>query len=138
MDVRIICSLISLAGIAISGLVSWFVSRSSAAKEIEKMKLSWEREDVVSSDEEFGEMCSAVTVAIHNSSGSNRAKANAYVATVRSKEQGTLGNLLDELHASLLSVNRLNEVNVILTKVIDEKRRRKSTQHTEDKQPPAE
>lgn len=128
MDVRIICSLISFAGIAISGLVSWFVSRSSAAKEIEKMRLSWEREDVVSSDEEFGEMCAAVATSVHYDSFTNRSKAGALVASVRSKEQGTLGNLLDDLYFSLERTHNTTTIDELLSKVIIEKRKRKCTQ----------
>ena len=95
------------------------------------MRLSWEREDVVSSDEEFGKMCSAVAVSVHDNSYTNRAKAASHVASIRSQEQGTLGYLLDELYFSLKKSQNSSVTDDLLTKVIEEKRKRKGAPRTD-------
>ena len=56
MKTEIVCAIIALVGTAVSGLLSWFVSRSSAVKEVEKLRLTWEHETIVTSDDEFAEL----------------------------------------------------------------------------------
>ena len=51
MKTEIVCAIIALVGTAVSGLLSWFVSRSSAVKEVEKLRLTWEHETIVTSDD---------------------------------------------------------------------------------------
>ena len=62
MKTEIVCAIIALVGTAVSGLLSWFVSRSSAVKEVEKLRLTWEHETIVTSDDEFAEMVSSVAL----------------------------------------------------------------------------
>ena len=138
MDVKIICALISTGGIALSGLISWFVSRSSASKEIEKMKMEWDREDVVSSDDEFAEMCSSVAAYIHHIDTMKRIEAASRVASVRSKEQGQLAELLDILYSLLIKTKQADVLDEALTNVIEEKRNRKSAHRAPRNQPPTE
>ena len=58
---EVVYALISLAGAVVSSVLAYFISKSSAQREIEKMRIGWEREDSLSSDEEFTEMVIAVT-----------------------------------------------------------------------------
>lgn len=62
------CAIIALTGTLFSVLCSWFVSRQLTKVEIEKMQRTWEREDVVSSDDEFAQMAESVAVYIHSES----------------------------------------------------------------------
>ena len=117
-------NLISLAGVVISSLIAWFVSRSTASKEIEKLRLTWEREDVVSSDDEFAEMAAAVARFLRSDSPHNLAAASSRVAAIRSKESGRLGECLDSLYASLTNCER-QAIEQALTAVIEEKRKTK-------------
>lgn len=68
IDSTIICTIITAIGTIISGLIAWFVSRSSTKAEIEKIKESWKREDIVSSEKEFAEMAETVGRYLQNSS----------------------------------------------------------------------
>lgn len=124
MKTEIICTLITFAGIAFSAIVSYVISRSTANKEIEKMKLTWEREDVVSSDDEFAEMAGTVAKFVSNSSGQAKRSAMEQVAAIRSKETGELGRLLDELYLDLQSGYPSN-ADIKLSQVIDKKREAK-------------
>lgn len=124
MTTEVVCALIATVGAITSAVISWFVSRYSANKEVEKMKLLWKREDVISSDEEFAEMSSAVARCLQSSSKRHRIDAMAKVAAIRSKELGEMAARLDSLYNALNSDSDLN-INEELTKVIDEKRNAK-------------
>lgn len=126
MDPKIIVALISAAGVVISALVSLVISRNAAKKEIEKMKLEWEREDVVSTDDEYAAMASAVASYLHSSAPNT--KAVSTVAAIRSKENGDLASLLDKLYKDLTSTDkeRFQRIESDLGEVIAEKRKRKS------------
>ena len=125
MTSEIICALITAGGVLFSAIVSYAISRSTANKEIEKLKLTWEREDVVSSDDEFAEMAEAVAKFIHNCNSSNQRDALGKVAAIRSKETGELGALLDKLYAAIRT-GIPSDANEQLTKVINQKRETKS------------
>ena len=122
---EVICTTITVCGVIISALISSAISRSTANKEIEKMRLSWEREDVISSDDEFANMAGAVAKFINHSSPANQRNAIEQVASVRSKETGALGRLLDELYMDINSDN-VNNADIHLSQVIDQKREAKS------------
>ncbi len=129
MSAEIICALIAIAGTAVSAGVSWFVSRSTANKEIEKMQLAWEREDVISSDDEFAEMAACVAEFVQSYYGLHQRNAIAKVAAIRSKETGELGKLLDELYDAIKSCD-YSRTNLTLSAVINEKRNAKSKCNT--------
>lgn len=132
MTIEVICSLITVGGVVFSALISYAISRSTANKELEKMKLSWEREDVVSSEDEFAGMASAVAKFVDYNNPRNRANAMEQVAAIRSKEVGTLGRLLDELYLAVQSGNH-SEADIRLSQVIDQKREAKSKANTTDR-----
>lgn len=123
MSTEAIVALIAAAGTIGSALIAWLVARSTAAKEIEKMKMQWARDDIVSSEEEFTEMVSTVSAYLH--SFAPNTKAVSAVASLRSKENGDLAVLLDKLYADLAAGNTPHaKTDADLSKVIEEKRKR--------------
>lgn len=105
-----------------------------ANKEIEKMKLSWQREDMVTSDEEFAEMASVVAKFCAFATGGWSDEAIERVAAIRSKESGILGQIMDDLYSSI-KYNRFQEADMHLTAAINEKRRIKTQSALPDNQP---
>lgn len=132
MTTEIICALVTVGGTLLSTLIAFFVSRSTANKEIEKMKLTWEREDVISSDDEFAEMASAVATYVQNGWSGNQCTAMSKIAAIRSKEIGSLALKLDQLYTSV-SRGNANSADSLLTEVINEKRQAKSKTDTSDR-----
>lgn len=124
MPTEVISALIAAGGAVLSAFVAWFVSRAAANKEIDKLKLTWAREDVITSDEDFSTMCAAVSRYIHSQRYRDKSAAAALVAAVRSKESGVLAEKLDKLNRALLDNNSLS-IDSCLTEVIDEKRKAK-------------
>ena len=128
MSPEILSTLITAGGIIFSTGISWCVARHTANKELERMKLSWEHDDVVASDDEFSEMAAAVSKYLAQIIDGRWSKADdaiVKVAALRAKEIGALANALDVLYAYLLEGNT-NEIQEALTKVIEEKRNAKS------------
>ena len=125
MNIQIVCVVISTIGVVVSSLVSWFVARLSANKELEKLRLSWAREDVISSDDEFAEMASAAASYISRWHSSQRQAALERIASIRSKEQGTLAVKLDHLYTAVLNED-CTRCNALLSEVIEEKRKAKA------------
>lgn len=124
MTTEVICALIAVGGTLISALISYAVSRSTASKEIEKMKLTWEHEDVVSSDDEFADMSALVAQFVHSHLQGHQQIAMSKIAAIRSKESGNIASLLDELYSAVRSGN-ISAADSCLSKVIDEKRHAK-------------
>ena len=86
----ILCAFISFIGAIISSVLAYFISRFSAQNEIEKMRISWEREDMISSDEEFTEMVVTVTRYINSKEKTDETAALEKINSLRSKELGEL------------------------------------------------
>ena len=97
-------------------------AQETATQEIKKMERAWEREDLVSSDEEFSAMATAVARYVHRNSMENGVDAAGKVAGVRSKEHGEMGRILDALHNSI-DDRDLEKAAQELSKAIEEKRR---------------
>lgn len=135
LNTELICTLVTVGGTVVSALIAWFVSRSTTNKEIEKMKLGWEREDLVSSDDEFSEMASAVAKYVARNHENNRSDAMEKVASIRSKESGKIAKLLDQLYDSIVSRNILM-TDDYLTKVIEQKREAKCSTDPKEKKKP--
>ncbi len=136
MSPEIISAIIGVASVIISGVVSWLVSKASASKEIEKLKMEWAREDRKAADDEFADMVVAVSSYIRATTFDNSAKAISAVATLRAKETGALADYLDYLYDWILDGNKEN-VDMALAEVIQEKRDRKSRQNAECGEQPA-
>jgi len=94
-------------------------------KEIQKMRIAWEREDIVSSDDEFASMAEKVSHFVYYNNGDNQEGALAIIAFIRSKENGDIAAILDELYQSVLSDDPI-AANELLTKAINAKREIKS------------
>ena len=141
MAPEIICTLIALCGTVASGLISWLVARSSAEKEIKKMRIEWEHDKLLSSDDDFSEMASSVAVCLQSMELSDFDNALASVAALRIKETGPISLKLDALYTTLYEISpnfctsdspanldeykhRLDRANDQLTEVINEKRKR--------------
>lgn len=60
MSIEIICALIAFSGAVISAATSWAVARMTAKKEIEQIKASWAREDLLAYQEQFSRMVKTV------------------------------------------------------------------------------
>ena len=135
LPVEVICTLITLCGTILAAAISWFVSRYSINKEIEKLKLTWEREDVVSSDDEFAAMAAKVAEYISSRRSFTQKEALSKVAAVRSKEHGALANSLDNLYFAIKE-DRGDKADHCLTEVIKEKRKAKRNSNADiDKKP---
>ena len=124
MTTEIICAIIAVIGTLVSAYISYFVSQATANKELEKLRLTWEREDVVSSDDEFALMTAAVGEFLSYYGWREQKMAMGKVAAIRSKEAGELGEALDELYETISS--RSSSTNDALSKVIEKKREAKS------------
>lgn len=98
-----VASITALASAIISAIVAKRTAEITANKEIEKLKLSWEREDAVSSDTDFNEMSKAVAMLLHYDSGDLEMERDAVgkIAFLRAREGGELGSVLDKLHAAV-------------------------------------
>lgn len=124
LNTELICALVTVGGTVISAIIAWIVSHLTANKEIEKMKLSWEREDLVSSDDEFADMAAAVARYVAEDYESHRTKAMEKVASIRSKESGNIAELLDLLY-NAITKRQPSQANDCLAKVIEQKRETK-------------
>lgn len=99
-------------------------AKETANREMEKLERTWDRDDVVSSDDEFAEMAALVSKFICYESEAWLVEALSKVAEVRSRESGTLGNILDSLYISI-ERRQYQETDTVLTCAINEKRRLK-------------
>lgn len=122
MKTEIVCAVIALTGTLCSVIISWFISQQSIKSENDKLQKTWDREDVVSSDDEFAQMAESVAVYIHSSY--SKATCIGKVAALRSKEHGALAKSLDKLYSSIQSGDK-TAVNLALSEVIEEKRKAK-------------
>lgn len=131
MKTEIITALISLAGVIASSVISWFISRNTATNEMKKMKLTWQHEDVVSSDDEFADMAAMVSRCVKFKKGPESEDAAAKVAALRSKESGNLAISLDNLYSCITAQYPVGtKIDAALTEVINEKRKAKGENHT--------
>ena len=127
MTTEVLSGLFSLTGIVLSSAISFLVARLGASKEIEQLKLTWKREDIVSSESDFSEMVSSVAVYAKTLGITDMNTATKWVAKIRAQESGMLGDLLDSLYDQLRDpvVSDLEET---LSEIIKEKRKRKGKQ----------
>ena len=116
----IICVLSGFFSVA-GAVISILKSRVVAKTEHELKQLTWQREDIVSSEEEFAQMARAVSV-FSTDRHNDRGAALQSVAAIRAKETGALGEALDELYSCVRYEDNPG-TNRALSKVIDEKRK---------------
>lgn len=102
-------------------------AEETANREIEKLERTWEREDLVSSDDEFAEMAAAVVVYTTSDYLEHQAEAMSKIAVVRSKEYGSIAPILDQLYTAVKG-DHPEDADEFLSLAINEKRRIKETQ----------
>ena len=127
MTTEVLSGLFALAGIVLSSIISFLVARLGASQEIEQLKLTWKREDVVSSESDFSEMVSSVAVYAKTLRIDDMNTATKWVAKIRAQESGALGDLLDSLYDQLRDPV-VSELEDTLSEIIKEKRKRKGKQ----------
>lgn len=133
MNTEIVCALIAVTGTLVSAVISFWVSKFSAEKEIQKMKLEWKRQDIVSSDEDFSDMAVAVSRFIQMQTSKTHTDAVAAVTKIRAKESGTIADSLDSLYSAIgmrgycYNPNR-EEIDSLLSEVLKQKRNAKRPQ----------
>lgn len=86
----------------IAGLISWCISKSTAKAEIKKLRETWEHEKETVVNAEFDNMISAVSFFIRSPSGPTGKAAIEKTALFRSKANGELAVIVDELSDMLL------------------------------------
>ena len=97
-------------------------AEETANREIEKMERTWQREDLVSSDEEFAEMASSVAAFVFYNDGTGRLQAMQHIAAIRSKEVGHIATILDNLYNDVRA-KKIASANLLLNDAIEEKRK---------------
>lgn len=129
-----ITAIASLVSAIISAYIAKRTAETTANKEIEKMELKWAREDIVSSDTEFGEMSRAVAKLFHYGHGDINIEQEAIgqIAYVRSKEHGELGQILDELYSAVKNSDYIVGEE-LLAKAISKKREIKLSSGSDDR-----
>lgn len=121
MTTEAISTVISALGVILSAGVSLLVARSTAANEIKKMQLSWEREDSVTSDDEFTAMVSAAIKYANTEDDDLMIDTLQKVASLRAKSVGEIAKTYDLLY---LAVQRSNYTGIdkTLTELLNQKR----------------
>lgn len=128
MHYELICTAITTAGVLASAGVSWNVARMVAKREFQKLKMEWERQDVVESNKRFSEMVAAVSLYTSKLSDGYSVEpheAISMLSSVRSVETGAIAETLDHLYFALKD-GTIQEVNEALSKAVDQKRRDKN------------
>jgi len=128
IDPAVICAIITVSGTFASAFVSWFVSRYTTTKELEKLQLTWSREDSVSYEDEFSEMVSAVSKYIHTLNSSDCADAIGKIGAIRAKTSGELASKTDILYVAVFETGSCKylttqSVKKCLSETINQKRK---------------
>lgn len=116
----IVSSLIAVIGNMIAAKMARTTAKQTAqetaSQEIQKMERTWEREDDLSSDNEYGEM---VKLVVLYASGTTVGlyETLAAIAALRIKESGDITNVLDSLYYSVKNGD-LNEIDQALDLLI--------------------
>lgn len=125
ISAAIISAIITVVGNIISAKIAQRTALKTAQEatnqEIKKLEKTWEREDIVSSDEDFAEMVKAVAKVCDYYCLDNQQDAISKVASIRSKERGRLGDTLDDLYQAVKAED-FDAANMYLTFAIDYKR----------------
>lgn len=118
MNAQIVCSLISVLGVILSGLISYLTARRTAKMEMDKLRETWKREDSLSVDSEFSDMVKAVTRTYYSVYDDDKEDAVAKIFIVRSKCSLPISVLLDRMIPAIRS-NDHETVTQLLRSVSD-------------------
>ena len=119
---EIINTLIGAGSAIVSAVIAFLVSRYTLKKETEKMKLSWDREDSIASEDDFKSMAEAVAAYLAYNSQTNQHTALAKVAGIRATETRIFAEELDELYNHIRRDNT-SAAEDLLSKIIEHKRK---------------
>lgn len=130
IDPTVVCAIITAAGTILSTLLAWAVSRSTAKRELKKLHLIWDREDVVSSDDDFAQMANSIARYIQLNHSRDGADAAGKVNAIRARETGELAEALDLLYCAISDSRardypNFEEIKQCLSVVVEEKRKKK-------------
>ena len=120
-----VTAIATAASAIIAAIVAKRTAEITANKEIEKLKLSWAREDAVASDTHFNEMSKSVAMLLHYDSGDLNMERDAVgkIAFLRAREDGELGSVLDQLQAAV-NASDFEAANRLLSSAITIRRER--------------
>lgn len=125
----IVSSLIAVIGNMIAAKMARTTAKQTAqetaSQEIQKMERTWEREDDLSADDEYGEMVKLVVMYAQGTT-MGPYQALASIASLRIKESGEIAAALDSLYQSVKQ-RKLSEVDSALDVLILARRSLKET-----------
>lgn len=101
IDPAIVCAIITVTGTIISGFIAWGVSRSTAKRELKKLRLIWKHESALSLDDDFARMADSVARYIHCGRRADGVDAVGKVNALRTRESGALAEALDSLYCAI-------------------------------------
>ena len=101
MDIRIVCSLISFAGVVLSTLLN----RVSTRKQVKKMLLEWEREDKVSLKDEVSAAVAAALQFAQSNKMHDQREAIGKIGSAMIQAEGDLINKLTALYDAVKNSN---------------------------------
>ena len=107
---EVACTLITIAGSVITVLISnrnaKIQARSTASDEVEKMTRTWQREDKLSSEEEFKAVCETIAAYLHDGTSDSQGEALVNIAGMRATTNGQLAEVLDGIYETIRDGNR--------------------------------
>ena len=105
LSTEIICALITITGsvitCAITNSNAKHRAEEVATSEVEKLTRTWQREDRLSAESAFREMCETVARFVHDNCGTNQGIALEKVAGMRAIFTGEIATQLDALYDSI-------------------------------------
>lgn len=106
MSTDVICGIIMVIGTIVSAAISAATSKKVATNEIRKLKLTWNREDAITSAEDIAELTRLVYDFVTCQNDFFAIPAISKAAEMRAKATGDFSNALDKLYAALSQCDR--------------------------------
>ena len=124
MTTEIVCALITVFGVILSALISYRTSRRISKDEIQKLTMTWSREDSLSISKDLEDLTQLVYDFIDCENNYFSIPALSKLASIRAKETGPVSILLDELSDALNSRDLLRR-RYLLPKIVEQYRESK-------------
>ena len=118
-------SIIAAIGVGLSALVSRQIALHTSKTEIQKLKMTWEREDSVLVDADFSDMVELVIQYNIADNLDNQRDALQKISAVKLKSDDELCEILDRLY-TLVTGRSSSDINSVLSEAIEQKRKSKS------------
>ena len=120
MSSEVICLIITTVGSLAAAAISAATSKKVAASEIKKLKLTWEREDAITSSEDIAELTRLVYSFTSCLNDAFAIPAISKTAEIRTNATGEFAAALDELYDALSQRNRI-KAESLMSEVIKSK-----------------